>query len=59
MRLLVVLLSLLVAAFCVVGLMATAEPIDATTRLTWRLVYGLGLAASLWMLVGALRRRED
>ena len=59
MRLLVILLSLVLGAFCAIGLLATAEPLDADTRLLWRLVYGLGLAASLWMLVRALRKRRD
>jgi hypothetical protein len=32
-------------AFCVFGFMATFEPLDASTQLTWRAVYGLaGLA---------------
>jgi len=59
MRMLVALLSLLLGAFCVVGLLATAEPLDSDVRLLWRLVYGIGLAASLWTLARALRKRRD
>ncbi|MCB1088257.1 MAG: hypothetical protein KDM63_14505 [Verrucomicrobiae bacterium] len=38
-------LMLAVMAFCGFGFLATFEPLDASTQLTWRIVYGLvGLA---------------
>ena len=58
MRILAVLVSLLLAAFCVYGLLATLEPLDAGVQWVARLVYGLGLAASLLMLFVALRGRR-
>ena len=58
MRLLAVLVSLLFGAFCVYGLLATLEPLEAGVVRTARVVYGVGLAVSLLMLFVALRGRR-
>lgn len=58
MRLLAVLVSLLLAAFCAYGLLATMEPLEEDVRRVSRIVYGSGLAASLMMLFVALRGRR-
>lgn len=58
MRLLAVLVSLLLAAFCAYGLLATLEPLDEGVQRVSRMIYGLGLAAALTMLFVALRGRR-
>ena len=58
MRLLAVLVSLLLAAFCAYGLLATLEPLDEDVQRVSRMVYGIGLGVSLMMLFVALRGRR-
>lgn len=50
---------LAVLAFCVFGFMATFEPLDASTQLTWRVIYGLAGLASVGGIVFLLRRRKQ
>ena len=58
MRLLAVLVSLLLAAFCAYGLLATMEPLEESVQRVSRLVYGSGLGASPVMPFVALRGRR-
>lgn len=50
---------LAVGGFCVFGFMATFEPLDASTQLTWRVVYGLvglaSLAGAIWVALPGKR----
>lgn len=59
MRILLVLVLLGVAAFSVFGFLATYEPLERSTQLTWRIVYGTTLAASVagvaWTLLRGKR----
>jgi len=58
-RVIAVIALLAVAGFCVFAFMATFEPLDASTQLTWRIVYGLvglaSLAGAIWL---ALPRKQ-
>ncbi len=51
-RVLIVLVLLAVAAFCAFGFLTTFEPLDRTTQIIWRIVYGVG---GLLCLAQALR----
>ncbi len=55
-RILVVLLALLVAGFCVFGFMATFEPLEGKTPLILRAVYLLGFLCSLGGLLYQVRK---
>ena len=59
-RLFVALLLLAVLGFCILGFMATFEPLEPGTQLTWRIIYGtlggLCAAAIAWLL---LARRKS
>jgi hypothetical protein len=40
-----------VLGFCVFGFMATFEPLDPTTQLTWRIVYGTVAIACIALVI--------
>mgnify|MGYP001243260953 CR=1 FL=1 len=46
-----------VLLFCLLGLLATAEPIAESTRTLWRWIYGLVGAACVAGLIGLFRSR--
>lgn len=55
-RIVVVIVLLAVAAFCVFGFAATFEPMDSGRPLAWRIGYGVvGVAC----LMGAMRRARQ
>ncbi len=41
-RLLLALVLLALVAFCAFGFLATFEPLDRSTQVTWRLIHGFG-----------------
>lgn len=49
------------AAFCVFGFLASFEPLGRSAQLMWRIVYGVGVFASLAgvVCIATSRRRED
>jgi len=49
---------LFVLAFCAFGIVATFEPMDATTQWTWRMVYGVICAACLVAFAWVARARK-
>jgi len=53
MKIIIGLFLLSVAAFCVFGFLATYEPVDGA--LTWRIGYGIAIAASLFGVLRLLR----
>ena len=57
-RIIGVLALLALLAFCVFGFMATFEPLDASTQLTWRVVYGLAGLACLGGIALLSRARK-
>lgn len=56
MRFLIALILLCVAAFSGFGFLATYEPMDDGSHLTWRVGYGVAIVASLFGVVRALRK---
>lgn len=56
MRVIIVLLLLCVVAFSAFGFMASYEPIDDGSHLTWRIGYGIAIVASLFGVVRTLRK---
>ena len=56
MRILLTLILLCVVAFSAFGFMATYEPMDDGSHLTWRIGYGIAIVASLFGVVRALRK---
>jgi hypothetical protein len=59
-RVVVVIALVAVAGFCLFGFMATFEPNDASTQLTWRAVYSVvglaSLAGAIWVAVFRKKR---
>jgi len=47
------------AGFCTLGFMATFEPLDADTQMTWRVIYGALFVGSLVGLIVVNRSRKD
>ena len=58
-RIMRVLVLLALLSFCVFGFMATFEPLDTSTQLTWCAVYGLVGLACLAGLVVLLRPQSQ
>jgi hypothetical protein len=60
-RILVVVLLLAVIAFCIFGFLATFEPMEPESQLTWRIIYvalvGNCAAAIVWLFL--LRRKSS
>jgi hypothetical protein len=53
------LVLLAVSVFCVFGFIATFEPLDASTQLAWRAIYGLvGLACLGGIVILSLPRKH-
>ena len=58
MKLLLTLVCLAVAGFCVFGFMATFEPLEGTSVLAWRIGYGAAGLASLACIFSVWRTRQ-
>jgi hypothetical protein len=57
-RIAALMLLLTVAGFCIFGFLATFEPVDRSTQVLWRIIYGAVILACLAQALWLVRRKK-